>query len=428
MRRIIFILSFLSIIITKSWSQNDIILFHNPHPWKGDNALLDSILKKYPISDTTYFDIPVTFWIYVTKEGFGPGPRQIKLQLNELNNFFSQYNKTGIKFYLAGIHYVKTKQHLSVGYFWENFFITLENKTTGTVNIHLVRHISFFGNENKIGGTYNSLTKAIILTINNFPTGLSHEMGHYFGLLHPHRNWNKGKLLAESVSRTRLTPITKKRNCEVRGDYLCDTPAEPDLSNCTDDSCHYNGHYKDPWGDFYKPDTDNIMSYFKNKHCRHHFTKMQIAAMLLTISNNKYAKYWANTPDNSIFKPDSYEPDNYWQIASPIEPNIVQYHSFNSIFTAKKILYDKTDFVKFLYQDNYTYFLSFKRGKTSFPTIEITLYDNFLAPIFSRIITDPTTIKIPELQPNIYYIKITQINRSGKNKFYDYKILLEKFN
>ncbi len=426
MRRVVFILSFFSIFFGKTWAQNDIILFNNAHPWKGDNALLDSVLKKYPISDTIYFRIPLTFWIYVNKQGFGPGPSQIKKQLDELNKYFSQYNHTGIKFYLAGIHYVKSQQHIVVGYFIENFLITLENRIQGTVNIHLVRHISFLGNENKIGGTFNSLTKAIILTLNNFPTGLSHEMGHYFGLLHPHRNWNKGKLLAESVSRTRKTPISHKRNCEVRGDYLCDTPAEPDLSKCTNDKCRYTCHYKDPWGAPYKPDTDNIMSYFENKHCRKHFTKMQIAAMLLTICRSKYASFWANTRENRIFKPDKYEPDNYLQIASPIEPGIVQYHSFNSIYTAKKILYDKADFVKFLYQQGYTYFLTFKRGTTIFPAIEITIYDNFIVPIFTQIITNPTTIKLPDLQPNIYYIKILQINRAPKVKFYDYKIRLEK--
>lgn len=406
------------------FAQKDLDFFPKPHPWRGNNEFLNQVLKKYPVADTIYFKIPLTFWIYTDKNGFGPGPVQIKQQLKMLNKFFNTYNHTGLYFYVAQINFVKNKRHLTMGYFFENFFTTLKNHIPGTVNIHLVRKIKIFSSNNNIGGTYNSLTHALVITTANFPTGLAHEMGHYFGLLHPHRNWNKGKLLAESVSRTRTVPFSKKRNCEVRGDYLCDTQAQPDLSLFCDENCNYTGHITDPWHQPYHPDTDNIMSYFKNKHCRKHFTHMQIAVMLYNVSTSKYAKLWRNIPQNKHFFPDNYEPDNFPQIASLLLPGQVQYHNFNCFDNGRQLLMDDADFFKINFIRTRSTFLEISKAQNLFPQMKLTIYDNFLVPVYTKIIADPTVFKLPDLEPNIYYIKIQQINRLQKCQLYDYKIKL----
>ncbi len=405
-------------------AQKDLDMFPKPHPWRGNNQFLNYVLKKYPIADTIYFKIPLTFWIYTDKNGFGPGPVQIKQQIKMLNKFFNQYNHTGLYFYVAKINFVKNRRHLTMGYFFENFFTTTKYHIPGTVNIHLVRNIKIFSKNNNIGGTYNSLTQALIITTSNFPTGLAHEMGHYFGLLHPHRNWNRGKLFAESVSRTRTVPLSHKRNCEVRGDYLCDTQAQPDLSLFCDENCNYIGHITDPWHQPYHPDTDNIMSYFKNKHCRKHFTRMQIAVMLYNVTINQYAKFWRNIPQNNKFFPDKYEPDNYPQIATLLLPEQEQYHNFNCLPTGKETLFDTQDFFKINFVKKGLTFIKISKAKNLFPQLKLTIYDNFLVPIFTRYITDPTIIKLPDLEPNIYYIKIQQINRPKTCNLYDYKIKL----
>ncbi|MBK6902936.1 MAG: hypothetical protein IPH04_09020 [Saprospirales bacterium] len=79
---------------------------------------------------------------------------------------------------------------------------------------------------------------------------LAHEMGHFLGLYHTHEDWlGDGK---EYVNGS---------NCLSAGDFLCDTPADPNLLYYTDDNCQYVGTLTDPLGDAYQPDVENIMSY-----------------------------------------------------------------------------------------------------------------------------------------------------------------------
>ena len=111
------------------------------------------------------------------------------------------------------------------------------------------------------------------------PSTIGHELGHFFGLYHPHESKPYGK---EFVNET---------NCLTAGDLLCDTPAEPDVSllNLVDSYCHYTGNIGanlvDPNGDGYVPTTTNIMSYTPEK-CVKGFTKDQFERMI-----NVYYQY-----------------------------------------------------------------------------------------------------------------------------------------
>jgi hypothetical protein len=101
-----------------------------------------------------------------------------------------------------------------------------------------------------------------------------HELGHYFGLLHTHETANG----AENVTRNNGDGCW---NCQTAGDLLCDTPADPDLSETANDypSCAYTGTGTDACnGDSYVPMIDNIMSY-ADKYCRDVFTSEQIERM-----------------------------------------------------------------------------------------------------------------------------------------------------
>ncbi len=428
MKRLLLSILLLQVAFTGFGQNPDIGYGFARYPWKGNNDLLYRTIAKYHLQDgQIHYRIPLTFWIYVDKRGFGPGPVLIKKQINQLNKYFNQYNHTGISFYLADIKVVQRKDN-NVGYLWENLSLTMKNRVKGTVNIHIVNNLrlNLLTYKYQLGGTYNSLTKALIISKANFPSGLAHEMGHYFGLLHPHRHWKGGKLLAESVSRTR-TVASGKKNCEVRGDYLCDTPAEPDLSEFTDDKCHYTGNLTDPWGEPYKPETDNIMSYFENKHCRRHFTPMQIAAMLYNIEHSKYSYGWAVNSQNRIYSPDAYEPDNYPSIATPLEPDSTQYHTFNYIFSVPSDGFDATDYYKISVESpRERLYLHINAGDNAFPAMKITLLDNFKVEIRSFYVTDPTVIRLPSLEPNVYYLKFEVSPVPDRQFVYDYRVKLEK--
>lgn len=87
-------------------------------------------------------------------------------------------------------------------------------------------------------------------------------MGHYFNLLHTHDYENGYEYVDGS-------------NCQSAGDFCCDTPADPKLSNSTVNiNCQYIGNSTDLNGDYYAPDTHNIMSYSR-KDCRDNFTSDQ---------------------------------------------------------------------------------------------------------------------------------------------------------
>jgi Metallo-peptidase family M12B Reprolysin-like len=112
---------------------------------------------------------------------------------------------------------------------------------------------------------------------------MAHELGHAFGLYHtfePHL-WDPfhGK---ESVTRS---PFNSCYDCDVDGDLLCDTPADPDqdttdplagsyLGANTNASCIYTGTRRDECNVLYTPATDNVMSYGRQA-CINTFTPGQ---------------------------------------------------------------------------------------------------------------------------------------------------------
>lgn len=90
---------------------------------------------------------------------------------------------------------------------------------------------------------------------------LAHEIGHFFGLFHTHETFQG----VELVNRT---------NCEIAGDLICDTPADPNLGSVGLNGCTYEGNFVDANGDKYSPDAANIMSYSPAR-CQNKFTPGQ---------------------------------------------------------------------------------------------------------------------------------------------------------
>ncbi len=109
---------------------------------------------------------------------------------------------------------------------------------------------------------------------------ISHEMGHVLYLWHTHHgtyvyidengnDWeNDGdpNSCAELVNPATdpndpdyLEQYDNKHHC---GDYIYDTPADPNLlGNMDGDTCNYTGTFTDANGDTYQPNTGNLMSY-----------------------------------------------------------------------------------------------------------------------------------------------------------------------
>lgn len=173
----------------------------------------------------------------------------------------------------------------------ENLIPPLE--VENVINIFLTEQLTICGN-NYGGAAYmpNGPQWMIIVkeNLNNMPEVLAHELGHFFGLFHTHRNYNNA-----------AAELADGSNCDIGGDRICDTPADPRLNinsqggacqivdpNCDcntvnpytpslcvgKEPCTYNGPPD------YNPDMGNIMSYTPWTDCpRLHFTTCQSKKM-----------------------------------------------------------------------------------------------------------------------------------------------------
>ncbi len=402
----------------------------------NNNRQFNKYINKCDSIENKTYNIPVKFWIIRNDKGQSKIDNTYLKELIQYLNYYYSLNNTGIRFSLRpDFEYINKSKLLNLSYYRQAPVQSFKRKSKACINVIIANNLfkSKFLNSRKknFAGTYNPLSRSIIISRKTSTSTLSHEIGHYLGLKHPHRGW-KHKWFQEPVSRTRTIPGTKKLMCEHRGDGLCDTPAEPNLSKYTDSKCNYTGwNVKDKYGEVYKPNTHNIMSYTNNRECRNNFTKEQIMLMQFTLSKNKYSKYWrTDLIQNKKYLPDAFEPDNYKETANQIFFNTPQIHSFNSIYTGtrKEFIYDKTDWLYFELKTSKktTVNINFNKTDKNFPEILISVFNNKKL-ITEKVIksSDKTRkIVLKEINGGKYFIKIHQIVKTKKESFY--KIIIEK--
>jgi len=197
------------------------------------------------------------------------------LSVSDLNaavaNLNSIYADAGMEFFICdGINYIDSD--LLTNFKKGNEVLLAEmNNVPDMLNIYFVDEIENLDNVSICGYTYNEGRTDIIAiksscAINN--SSLAHEIGHLFSLIHTH-----------GPSDNKTTELVDGSNCDTDGDGICDTPADPELSeNNVDRFCGYTGSETDANGNTYNPDTRNIMSYSR-KDCRVSFTPQQMARM-----------------------------------------------------------------------------------------------------------------------------------------------------
>lgn len=105
---------------------------------------------------------------------------------------------------------------------------------------------------------------------------LPHELGHFFGLQHT---------FGDSTIENTTKELTDGSNCKTEGDFICDTPADP--NGLINNNCQFVG-LSDKKRHNFKPLVNNYMSYYKNS-CKNKFTDGQYLAM--NQFANKYRTY-----------------------------------------------------------------------------------------------------------------------------------------
>ena len=141
---------------------------------------------------------------------------------------------------------------------------------------------------------------------------LTHEMGHFYGLLHTH-DFRYGREFVDGS------------NCGSAGDRLCDTPADPNLGiPGIMSGCVYVGNFVDPKGDPYSPPASNFMSYAPSP-CMRAFSEEQIALMRSVHENVN--NYLANNCD---FYPDFAVNTNTKQLSIRSDEDFTVEYTFQS--------------------------------------------------------------------------------------------------
>ncbi|MBP5370448.1 MAG: hypothetical protein J6Y55_00825 [Bacteroidales bacterium] len=200
---------------------------------------------------------------------------QIEQNLNEI------YASANVQFYSCdAIDFIDNNTYYDFSRD-DEYYLVLNYNNYDAINIYYFNSIT--SGQNAYAG-YTHIPTGVninfIAIANTYAIGgtVPHEMGHFFGLLHTHDT-------------TYGNEFVDGTNCSIAGDFYCDTPADPQLSDSVvDNSCVYTGTALDPHGDYYIPDTRNIMSYTRDA-CRNHFSNEQLSDI----------SYWADRPERQFF-------------------------------------------------------------------------------------------------------------------------------
>lgn len=220
-------------------------------------------------SSTAISSVPIKAHIIRTDGGTGG------LSVSDLNNAIAimnaYYANAFVEFFLCdGINYIDDSTYYDFETDEQTAMTNLYN-INNVVNIYFANSVvSSSSGGGLCGYAYFPGGPEVILMDNSCAVNgstLSHEMGHFFALSHTHGGIN-GSLTDELVDGS---------NCESAGDFICDTPADPQLGFSNVSAfCSYTGGTTDSNGDTFAPNVRNIMSYSR-KECRTEFSAGQYA-------------------------------------------------------------------------------------------------------------------------------------------------------
>ena len=266
----------------------------------ADNQLaLKNKQLVYPRS--TVF-VPIKFHLI----GKDDGTRRIPMsdvydQLCELNSHFSDQD---IQFYIKeGLDLIDNSLLYENHMAYQN--IMAHHADQKAINVFLMETVNAL--EETIVGYYNKSFDWIVLR--NADVGrnraLTHEIGHFFSLLHPFHGWD----LEPYDPKIHGTPApdyspmgipTEKMdhsNCATAGDRLCDTPADYNFFGWP--NCEYDGGALDPSGTLVNPEEKLFMNYFNCNREEYYFSEEQKAIMMADLLSTKRFRIRGGSPKST---------------------------------------------------------------------------------------------------------------------------------
>lgn len=209
-------------------------------------------------------------------------------ELNDvIENLNGHYAPLNITFFLLEINYIDNTTYFDFNDSQERDLTQIYNVETA-INVYFFNSITLYEDNLVCGYAYFPETDIDHIMIDVACAAyntLAHELGHYFSLPHTH-GYSNSSLTDELVDGS---------NCLDAGDYICDTPADPNLykadpntgeAKVNAETCAYVGTETDANGDRFVPDTKNIMSY-SVRSCRDRFSQEQEDQMVIAYQDYK---------------------------------------------------------------------------------------------------------------------------------------------
>ena len=265
---IVFLQLFLTILILNA--QNE-CLTPSPTPpaWIFSNS------SKFTQSAVTS-DSRLNIFVHIVRSSNGSGLSTSILQpiLSSLNSYYQDV----IQFSLLGSDFIDDDTY------YIDLTLTEANELFNIGNHCNAIDIYILGSSTSFGGAgmaQDIPSKAYIVHGSYYDTStLPHEMGHCLGLYHTHH----GTVNEGGGDLSQCAELVNGSNSTTCGDYISDTPADPDV--WSPNSCSYTGTGLDANGQEYNPSTSNLMSYAL-KSCRANFSAIQIQRIQDFINNTQ---------------------------------------------------------------------------------------------------------------------------------------------
>ncbi len=230
------------------------------------------LIEDNPLRFRSTVYIPVRFHLVANSSGQGRVPLgRVLEQLCKLNEDFADLD---MQFYIKGVNgNINNTAIYNAQY--NAGFVMNQLKDNSAINIWMVDVAAPTapqpGDEGQILGYYNPSRDWVVMRrdqVGSTTVTLSHEIGHFFSLMHTHNGWDAERWTNEIGNPSPVispggvpTELQNGTNCQNAGDFICDTP--PDYNGFGFSGCNYN-LAQDPTGTFINPDEQLFMSYFLN--------------------------------------------------------------------------------------------------------------------------------------------------------------------
>ena len=292
-------------------------------------------LDEFPIQFRSVDYIPIKFHLIADSDGNGRSSYdEILDQVCNLNADFIDLN---MQFYIKDGFDLIDNSTIFTNHPAVSFAMTSRNDPEA-INVWVLDDATPSGvnGDGIIAGYYDPSNSKdwIIMRIDKTGDGqpfLSHEMGHFFSLLHPHRGWDaeaydpdKHGVPAPARSPGGIaTELQDGSNCATAGDRICDTA--PDYNNGLGwSTCDYTLDVLDPTGDKINPDERLHMGYFFSCLTDRYFSKKQKELMQTDFMSNKRKHI------RTGFTPDAIEVNSVEALLEPADGATTS--GFNNVF------------------------------------------------------------------------------------------------